>query len=246
MLLRLSAIALSCLSLSAFAEAPHWTYEGEHGPGHWAELDKNFAECKLGHAQSPIDIRGAKPQADAPDLEFQYQAVPLALVNNGHTVQVNESEAGTLTIAGHAYKLAQFHFHTPSEERIAGKSYDLVAHLVHKDETGRLAVVAVLFKAGHENAALKTVFDNMPVAAGPEHKVEGVRFNAADLLPAAHGYYHFAGSLTTPPCTEGVAWYVLKTPVEASRAQIGLLHKLYRHNNRPVQALNGREVIEHL
>ena len=246
MLFRLSAIVLSCLSVAALAEGPHWTYEGEHGPSHWSELDKNFAECRLGHAQSPIDIRSAKPATDAPDLEFQYQPVPLSLVNNGHTVQVNESDAGTLTIAGHPYKLAQFHFHTPSEERIQGRSYDLVAHLVHKDDAGRLAVVAVLFKAGHENAALKTVFDNMPVAAGPEHQVEGVQFNVADLLPAQHGYYHFLGSLTTPPCTEGVAWYVLKTPVEASRAQIALLHKLYSHNNRPVQALNGREVVEHL
>lgn len=246
MLLRLSAIVLSCLTVTALAQGPHWTYEGEHGPSHWSELDKNFTECRLGHAQSPIDIRGAEAKADAPDLEFQYHAMPLALINNGHTVQVSESGAGTLTIGGHAYTLVQFHFHTPSEERIQGKSYDLVAHLVHTDEAGRLAVVAVLFKAGHENAALKTVFDNMPVAAGPEHKVEGVQFNVADLLPATHGYYHFLGSLTTPPCTEGVAWYVLKTPVEASRAQIGLLHKLYNHNNRPVQALNGREVIEHL
>lgn len=246
MLHRLSAIALSCLSLTAIAEGPHWTYEGEHGPAHWAELDKNFSECKLGHAQSPIDIRGAKAKTDAPDLEFAYQAKPLAIVNNGHTVQVNEAGAGTLTIAGHAYQLAQFHFHTPSEERIKGRAYDLVAHMVHKDDAGKLAVVAVLFKAGHENAALKTVFDNMPVGAGPEHSVAGVTFNPADLLPAKHGYYHFQGSLTTPPCSEGVAWYVLKTPVEASRAQLGLLHKLYEHNARPVQPLNGREVIEHL
>lgn len=246
MLHRLSAIALSCLSLAAFAEAPHWTYEGAHGPAHWADLDKSFSECRLGHAQSPIDIRGAKALADAPNLEFAYQAVPLAIVNNGHTVQVNETGAGTLTIGGHAYKLAQFHFHTPSEERIRGRAYDLVAHMVHKDDAGKLAVVAVLFKAGHENGALKTVFDNMPIGAGPEHSVAGVTFNPADLLPAKHGYYHFQGSLTTPPCSEGVAWYVLKTPVEASRAQLNLLHKLYEHNARPVQALNGREVIEHL
>jgi carbonic anhydrase len=246
MLHRLSAIALSCLSLAAFAEGPHWTYEGEHGPSHWAELDKSFSECKLGHAQSPIDIRGARPKADAPDLDFHYQATPLSIINNGHTVQVLESDAGTLMIGDHSYKLAQFHFHTPSEERIQGRAYDLVAHLVHKDDAGKLAVVAVLFKAGHENAALKTVFDNMPVGAGPEHKVDGMNFNVADLLPEKHSYYHFQGSLTTPPCSEGVAWYVLKMPVEASRAQIGLLHKLYEHNARPVQALNGREVIEHL
>lgn len=246
MLYRLSAVALSCLSLAALAEPPHWTYEGEHGPAHWAELDKQFTECKLGHAQSPIDIRAAKPKADAPDLAFHYQATPLALINNGHTVQVNQTGAGSLTIGDHTYTLTQFHFHTPSEERIKGHAYDLVAHLVHKDDAGKLAVVAVLFKTGRENAALKAVFDNMPVGAGPEHQVAGVQFNPADLLPANLGYYHFMGSLTTPPCSEGVAWYVLKTPVEASRAQLGLLHKLYTRNARPVQPLNGREVIEHL
>lgn len=246
MLRQLSVITLSCLSLVAFAEGPHWTYEGAHGPAHWADLDKNFAECRLGHAQSPIDIRNTRIKADAPDLAFAYQPRPLAIINNGHTVQVNETGAGTLTIDGHVYEIVQLHFHTPSEERIRGRAYDLVAHLVHKDEAGKLAVVAVLFKAGHENGALKTLFANMPVGAGPEHSVAGVMFNPADLLPAARGYYHFTGSLTTPPCSEGVAWYVLKTPVEASRAQLALLHKLYTRNARPVQPLNGREVIEHL
>lgn len=243
---RLIAIALSCLSLTAFADGTHWTYAGQRGPGHWAQLDKQFSECGLGHAQSPIDIRGARRDPDAPDLVFAYRPRPLEIVNNGHTVQVDASGGSVLTIGGHAYTLAQFHFHTPSEERIRGRAYDMVAHLVHKDAAGKLAVVAVLFKAGSENAALKNVFDNMPVGAGPEHKVEGVQFNPADLLPAQHGYYHYQGSLTTPPCSEGVAWYVLRTPVEASRAQIGMLHKLYTHNARPVQALNGREVIEHL
>lgn len=246
MLLRLSAIALSCLSFAATAApGPHWTYEGERGPSHWAQLDKGFTECALGHAQSPIDIRDATTKAGAPDLEFRYQATPLRLINNGHTVQINESGAGTLTIGDRAYTLAQFHFHTPSEERIQGKAYDMVAHLVHKDDSGKLAVVAVLFNTGRENAALKTVFDNMPVAAGPEHTVKDTQFDPADLLPAQHGYFHFQGSLTTPPCSEGVAWYVLKTPVEASRAQIRQLHALYPHNARPVQALHGREVIAH-
>lgn len=243
---RLIAIALSCLSLSAFADGTHWTYAGQRGPGHWAQLDKQFSECGLGHAQSPIDIRSARRDPDAPDLVFAYRPRPLEIVNNGHTVQVDASGGSVLTIGGHAYTLAQFHFHAPSEERIRGRAYDMVAHLVHKDAAGKLAVVAVLFKAGSENAALKNVFDNMPVGAGPAHKVEGVQFNPADLLPAQRGYYHYQGSLTTPPCSEGVAWYVLRTPVEASRAQIGMLHKLYTHNARPVQALNGREVIEHL
>ncbi|MCA1978296.1 MAG: carbonic anhydrase family protein [Thiobacillus sp.] len=242
----LSAVLLSCLSLAAWAETPHWAYEGAHGAAHWAEIDKSYSECKLGHAQSPIDIRTAKVDKNAPALEFAYQPKPLALVNNGHTVQVNEAGAGTLTIGGHVYQLAQFHFHTPSEERIKGKPYDLVAHFVHKDEAGKLAVVAVLFKVGKENTALKPVLDNMPIAAGPEHSVAGVSVNPADLLPARLGYYHFMGSLTTPPCSEGVSWYVLTTPVELSRAQLAEFRTLYQHNARPVQPLNGREVTERL
>lgn len=242
----LSAALLSCLSLACFADAPHWTYDGAHGAAHWAEIDKGYAECKLGHAQSPIDIKSAKIDKNAPALEFAYQAKPLALINNGHTVQVNETGAGTLTIGGHTYQIAQFHFHTPSEERIKGKPYDMVAHLVHKDEAGKLAVVAVLFKTGQENVALKPVLDNMPIGAGPEHTVAGVSFNPADLLPAKLGYYHFMGSLTTPPCTEGVSWYVLTTPVELSRAQLAQFRTLYKHNARPVQPGNGREVIERL
>lgn len=242
----LSATLIAGLSLAAWADAPHWSYEGAHGAAHWAELDKSYAECRLGHAQSPIDIKSARIDGDAPALEFAYQPKPLVLINNGHTVQVNEAGAGTLTIGGHVYQLVQFHFHTPSEERIHGKPYAMVAHLVHKDEAGKLAVIALLFKVGRENAALKPVLDNMPIAAGPEHTVAGVNVNPADLLPAKLGYYHFMGSLTTPPCTEGVSWYVLTAPVELSRAQLAQFRALYPHNARPVQPLNGRNVTERL
>ncbi len=238
--------ALFAIAPPVFAADAHWSYQDEHGPAHWAELDTHFTECKLGHAQSPIDIRKAARKSDLPDLVFQYNDAPLRVVNNGHTVQVNEDGGGTLTIGDHAYKLAQFHFHTPSEERINGKPYDMVAHMVHKDDAGKLAVVAVLFKRGRETAALNAVFDNMPIAAGPEHAVAGMNFNVASLLPVQQGYYHFMGSLTTPPCSEGVSWYVLKTPVEVSAAQLKRLHMLYNHNNRPVQPLNAREVVEHI
>lgn len=241
---RLSLFALALFSSSAFAAAPHWTYAGAHGPAHWGQIAPEFKECALGHAQSPIDIRAARIDANAPELDFHYTAQALRIVNNGHTVQVNE-DGGTLDIGGHAYKLAQFHFHTPSEERIHGRAYDMVAHLVHKDDAGKLAVVAVLFQRGAANPALDPLLANMPLGEGPEHRVDAVKFDAASLLPAQHGYYHFAGSLTTPPCSEGVAWYVLKQPVTVSAAQLAQLHKLYNHNNRPVQALNGRSVIEH-
>ncbi len=226
------------------AQAPHWEYAGHHGPAHWGEMHKDFETCGLGKHQSPIDIRTAEKKADLPELAFDYTASPLKIVNNGHTVQINIGDGGGVKIGDHAYKLAQFHFHTPSEERIKGKPADMVAHLVHKDEAGKLAVVAVLIKQGKENAALKAVFENMPVGAGPVHAVEGLNINVANLLPAKRGYYHFEGSLTTPPCSEGVSWYVLSMPVEASAAQIKTFQKLYKHNARPVQPLNDRAVVE--
>lgn len=247
MLYRLSALALLAATFTAHAADSHWGYEGEHGPAHWGNLSPANVACERGTEQSPIDIRTSQIKHDgkASDLDFAYHSVPLKVVNNGHTVQVDEAGAGTLTVGGHAYTLAQFHFHTPSEETIDGQHYDMVAHYVHKDAEGHLAVVAVLFKEGQENAGLSSVFANMPVAAGPMHDIEGVSFNPNDLLPANHGYFHFMGSLTTPPCSEGVSWYVLETPVEASHAQIELLHKLYNHNNRPVQPVNAREIVEH-
>lgn len=239
---------LALLSLftvtGALAAGPHWEYEGHHGPAHWGEMDKDFEVCGLGKQQSPIDIRATEKKAGLPALAFDYSASPLKIVNNGHTVQVNMDAGGGLLVDGHAYRLAQFHFHTPSEEMVKGSRYSMVAHLVHKDEAGKLAVVAVLIRKGKENAALKTVFDNMPIAAGPVHSVEGLGINVADLLPAKRGYYQFEGSLTTPPCSEGVKWYVLSTPVEASVAQIKAFQKLYRHNARPTQPLNGRVVLE--
>lgn len=244
-LIRLAVLCSLAASSAFAAPAAHWEYEGEHGPKQWGKLDKDYATCGLGKHQSPVDIRKAETRADLSDLTFNYVSAPFKLINNGHTVQVNNSEGGTLSIGGHSYKLAQFHFHTPSEERINGKPYDMVAHLVHKDDAGKLAVVAVLIKRGKENAALKPVFDNMPISAGPQHTVEGVNINFADLLPSKRGYYHFEGSLTTPPCSEGVAWYVLNTPVEASSAQIKQLRALYPHNARPVQPLNDRVVVQH-
>lgn len=229
---------------SGHPAAPHWEYQGHHGPAHWGEMNKDYEVCGLGKQQSPIDIRQTEKKADLPELGFDYSTSPLKIINNGHTVQVNIESGGGLMIGGKAYRLVQFHFHTPSEERINGKAYSMVAHLVHRNEAGNLAVVAVLIRKGRENPALKTVFDNMPVGAGPVHSVEGLGINAADLLPATRGYYHFPGSLTTPPCSEGVSWYVLSTPVEASLGQIKTFKQLYQHNARPVQPLNGRTILE--
>jgi carbonic anhydrase len=219
----------------------HWGYAGKNPASHWGELQPDFAACKLGREQSPIDIRSSGKSAVPVPLEFSYTPGAAEVVNNGHTIQVNLASGGSVKLASGSAQLLQFHFHAPSEEKINGKSYPLVAHLVHKDAQGQLAVVGVLFKLGKPNAALAKVFAAMPAQAGGKASL-AEPFDAATLLPAQRSYWAFMGSLTTPPCSEGVRWQVLKTPVELSRAQLDAFRKLYPMNARPVQPLNGRKV----
>lgn len=234
--------ALFATGVMAAEQPHHWSYNGKEGPEHWAQLDPGYETCALGHAQSPIDISHTT-RASLPRIAFDYHASPAEVVNNGHTVQVNLSNAGGIEIDGKPYRLVQFHFHTPSEEHIAGRGFPMVAHFVHQAADGRLAVVAVLFKEGEKNQALASVFNAMPTKAGD--KVElGANFAPQTVLPQQQGYYAFAGSLTTPPCSEGVQWRVLKQPVELSHEQLALFQHLYAKNARPIQALNGREVLE--
>lgn len=222
---------------------PHWSYEGKDGPKEWGKLDPTYATCSQGRTQSPIDIKSAK-KSDLPPLQFDYNAVPLNIIDNGHTIQVNYAAGSTLTVGQKTYTLKQFHFHHPSEEEISGHGYDMVAHLVHADTEGHLAVVAVLLKKGKSNAFLETVWRNIPAEKEKAVDVTGVSLNVKDLLPTDHGYYTFSGSLTTPPCTEGVTWYVLKDPVFLSADQVAAFAKIYPMNARPVQPLNGREILE--
>jgi carbonic anhydrase len=236
----------SVLAAAAIAEEPahHWSYAGETGPKHWGAMEKEFDSCGLGKTQSPIDIRTKHVHtADLPEIAFAYQPSPLKVVDNGHTVQVSYAPGSFITVGDSKYELVQFHFHHPSEEKVNGHAFDMVAHLVHKDSAGKLAVVAVPVVKGKENAMIATVWKNIPKKKGEEQEVAGVTINAADLLPAKHGYYTFDGSLTTPPCSEGVRWFVLKTPTTFSEKEIHAFGKLYPMNARPVQALNGREVV---
>ena len=221
----------------------HWGYEGKGGPAQWADLEKDFASCKLGKEQSPINIvaKSAK-KGQAPAIKPGYAASRGELLNNGHTIQVNLSEGGSADLSNGKYKLVQFHFHTPSEEKIDGKNFPMVAHLVHANDAGQLAVIAVLFRSGKENAALKGIFQQLPAKEGKVPLAEN--FNAAGLLPSGLGYYAFKGSLTTPPCSEGVSWHVLKQPVEMSNGQIAAFRKIFKMNARPVQPVNGREVTD--
>jgi carbonic anhydrase len=233
------ATAVFC-AFQARAEGQHWSY-GEHGgPAQWGELDKGFAACKLGKAQSPIDIRGAKA-ADLPAIKFDYKPSPLKLIDNGHTIQVNYAPGSSIEVGGTRYELLQFHFHKPSEEKIDGKPHDMVAHLVHKGADGNLAVVAVLLDKGGANPTIDTIWNNLPKQKEKETAVKAT-IDAATLLPADKGYYTFAGSLTTPPCSEGVRWLVLKTPVKIAESEITAFGKLYPMNARPTQPLNGRAI----
>lgn len=221
---------------------PHWTYRGATGPDHWADLDAGFGTCQLGHRQSPIDIRGATP-ADLPPIQFAYQPTPLHIVNNGHTIQVTYAPGSFMTVGDKKYELKQFHFHHPSEEHVNGRGYAMVAHLVHADAEGQLAVVGVLLEAGAANPVVESVWQHLPSHEGPEQSVDGVKVDAAGLLPAERGYYTFAGSLTTPPCSEGVTWFVLKTPEPISQAQADAFGRIFPANARPIQPLSGREVM---
>ncbi|HKV75224.1 MAG TPA: carbonic anhydrase family protein [Gemmatimonadales bacterium] len=222
---------------------PHWSYSGHGGPAEWGGLDPSFAACSNGKVQSPINITGAK-KADLPALTFDYTAVPLRLIDNGHTVQVSYAGGSTLTVGKDVYTLKQFHFHHPSEEHVNGQGFDLVAHLVHADAAGHLAVVAVLFTRGAPNPLLDVIWNNLPKEKEKVTDVPGVTVNVTEFLPADRGYYTFAGSLTTPPCSEGVRWIVLKTRATLSDAQLATFAKLYPGDARPIQPANAREILE--
>ena len=244
-LLRLAALALVCPGATAFAAgaAPHWSYEGHGAPARWASLEPEFASCKIGHAQSPIDIRTNAVKGEAlPAIEFAYKPGPAKIVDNGHTIQVTPAPGDAITVDGHRYELVQFHFHKPSEESIDGKRRDMVVHLVHKDDAGKLAVVAVLLKAGDTNPVIAALWNNLPAHKEGEVELKGVAIDPVDLLPRDRGYYTFDGSLTTPPCSEGVSWYVLKNPSQVSSGEIARFARAYPMNARPLQPLNGRVV----
>jgi len=223
-----------------------WSYEGARGPEHWGDLDPDYAACKNGKEQSPIDIQSAE-KAELPAIRFEYKSGPLKIINNGYTaVRVNYAKGnGNFLIVGDVrYELTQFHFHHPSEEYIHGKPYDMGIHLMHVAGDRKVAGVVVLLKAGKSNATVEQLWKYMPQAAGQEQEIPGEEVNPAGLLPRDHAYYTYMGSQTAPPCTEGVAWYVLKTPMEISTEEINEFAKLYPHDVRPVQGLNGRVVKE--
>lgn len=224
--------------------APHWEYEGAAGPEHWGALSPDFQVCGTGREQSPIDLRWPIP-APTGHIETAFRDMPLRIVNNGHTIQVNCEPGSQSRIDGVVYDLLQFHFHHPSEHLLAGKRFDMECHFVHKSAAGGLAVLGVFIQPGAENAALKPVFDAMPAQAGPEQAV-AMSIRPEALLPADRHYFRYAGSLTTPPCSEGIVWSVYRQPIEASAAQIRKFAQAFAGNARPVQPQHRRYLLEAL
>ncbi|MGA8618160.1 MAG: carbonic anhydrase family protein [Candidatus Sulfotelmatobacter sp.] len=218
-----------------------WTYEDAK---HWSDLDPEYAACN-GKEQSPIDIRNAQ-KADLPALQFESKSGPLKyVINNRHTIRVNyhSGNGNLLLLQAKRYELTQFHFHRPSEEYIDGKPYDMEVHLMYQASDGKVAGVTVFVKPGRANSTFQKVWEHMPKAEG-QQEVTGVDINPAGLLPLNAAYYMYMGSLTAPPCSEGITWFVLKTPLEISEEQIDAFAKLYPHDVRPLQPLNGRVVKE--
>jgi len=222
-------------------EKPHWTYSGDHGPSYWAGLSDDFSTCAAGKLQSPFNIT-ADITAILPELGLNYRPTPMKIINNGHTIQVDQADGGALNVGGKVYKLLQFHFHAGSEYAIDGKSYPLEIHLVHASEAGELAVVGVMVEAGMANTELAKIWDNMPTSEG-ENSVDGQSVDVTALLPDGKKYYRFMGSLTTPPCSEGVNWHMMSAPITASAAQILTFREIYPMNARPLQAENNRLVV---
>lgn len=217
----------------------HWQYEGESTPSEWGIC---FVDCG-GPVQSPIDIKGAVVDGSLTALETHYADAPIELLNNGHTVVFEYQAGSTLKLEGEDYTLVQFHFHTKSEHTLDGVYYPMEVHLVHQNAAGHLAVLGVLFEEGDENEFLAKFNDHLPTKAEERYSSTDL-VNVEDVLPTTRGYYIYDGSLTTPPCSEIATWMVLKTPVEASTAQIEKMHCIVHNNNRPIQPLNGRTIKE--
>lgn len=221
----------------------HWGYAGLGAPENWDKLDPKYATCAVGKRQSPIDIRGGI-KVDLEPIRFDYRPSEFRIIDNGHTVQVTVAEGNSITLQGRNYPLVQFHFHRPSEERVNGKAYDMVAHLVHKDYDNSYAVIAVLMERGSEHPVIQTLWNYMPLEVGMEAAPPNVYLDLGKLLPENREYYTYMGSLTTPPCTENVLWMVMKNPIPVSPQQIGIFSRLYPHNARPVQPVNDRLIKE--
>ena len=231
--------------------AVHWGYEGAEGPGHWAELSPEFAVCASGREQSPIDLADASEVTGVQFervigeliVDFDQRSEILDLIDNGHTIQVTPDADVGLLIQGVRFGLAQFHFHSPSEHAIEGVRYPLEAHFVMSNAAGELAVLGVLYEEGKHDPAFDLIMGNLPGEAGDARHLEDLELDVAALKPLPDVFYAYRGSLTTPPCSEGVRWFVIAEPEELSAAQLEAITSHLHDNARPLQPLNERELL---
>jgi carbonic anhydrase len=235
--------AAALLPRAALAAEPHWEYSGEFGPAHWGSMRAEYMLCDRGHRQSPIDIVSTRRES-LPPLQFDYRREPLRVVNDGHTVRVRFGAGSRLLIGGKPHRLQQFHFHVPGGDRVHGEEFPMAMHFLHKGADGRLVSLVVLFRLGAENRALGALLPKLPLRGVPEQRLPDTLVDPAALVPVSHGYYVYDGSLTAPPCTEGVRWIVMKQALELSAAQLERLGRLFPNNARPAQPLHERVVIE--
>ncbi|NIH07137.1 carbonic anhydrase family protein [Providencia rettgeri] len=219
-----------------------WTYEGGSAPEHWGELSEEFKVCQSGFNQSPINIEDAIDGKLKP-LKINIHTHAQKIINNGHSIQINVNDDDDFSIDGSTYQLKQFHFHSPSENKIKGKQYSLELHFVHSKEDKEIAVLAIMLEEGAANPAIEQILKNIPKEKKQEKEL-GLHIDLTTLFPKDKSYYRFSGSLTTPPCTEGVVWLVMKEPINASKEQIQKFQKALEHsNNRPTQPLHGRLIV---
>jgi carbonic anhydrase len=235
------ALCPLCAAKGFGEESHHWTYGGETGPDKWGSLDAVNAVCSTGSQESPVDIVGPI-RARLPPLNIRWQARPDTIVNNGHTIQLNFAKGDPLNVGDRSYALTQFHFHHPSEHLVGGKAFAMEAHFVHDAEGGGLAVVGVLIAPGQHNAVFNKIVSTMPAGEGASVKAD-YAIDPNRLLPAGRAYYRYEGSLTTPPCSETVDWFVLAETLEVAEADIARFAKLYPMNARPVQKRDRRFIL---
>ena len=227
-------------------EPLHWGYSGSEGPKYWGELSAEFSTCKNGKNQSPIDLRDAKAVGTQglADLDIRYRDVPLKIENNGHSIQVNYPLGSYIKVGGKRYELLQYHFHTPSEHMKEGFNYPMEMHIVHRDGDGNFAVIGVIFQEGEENEYLNTLLNVLPKKTAKQKIYSALSVNPAYFIPANTEFYKYSGSLTTPPCTEGVYWMVFKQPITASAEQIQQMNEVMGENARPVNPVNSRTILK--
>jgi carbonic anhydrase len=242
-LLALSAALFVLSGCKSTSESQgHWSYEGDTGPAYWSELSSDYQLAATGREQSPIDITAGAVSVGGGNVMIDCNSTIVNLVNNGHSIQANVEPGATLKTPTGDYELKQFHFHSPSEHTYDGEHAEMEMHLVHANDNGQLAVVGVMIEEGAENKFFSVLWPNIPAEAGGSTALTGLTFGPADILPTSRATYRYSGSLTTPPCSEGVDWTMMQTPITASSEQVAAFRQVMYHNNRPTQPLNGRTV----